>query len=328
MRLLKSKWLTIGLAVAFAVALLWWAIATVSKDTYRSENLSVNNSVRSLLSSQAQQDGDNDGLKDWEEVLWNTSPSNPDTDGDGTLDGEEVVAGRNPATAGPDDTLTQIEIENKTNISDENLTLTDKFAREFLSSYLTQKQQGNGTVGAAFEEELLNKALDQDAISKGRVYTKSDVRVTLLNDPQSVRDYANAVGKTFRINSLPQSAYDPLLILQKAFETEDTSETKKLEDIYKTSGRIVSDLLVTSVPSDLADEHVSLLNAMSAVSENFKGMSEGLNDPLKAMLHVQMYYNVSVAQMRNSVKSIGDYLREQGIVFQQSEDGTLIMNTI
>jgi len=34
-------------------------------------------------------DSDNDGLLDWEEVLWGTDPKNPDTNGNGILDGIE-----------------------------------------------------------------------------------------------------------------------------------------------------------------------------------------------------------------------------------------------
>ena len=39
------------------------------------------------------EDGDNDGITNFDEVQENTDPANPDTDGDGLLDGEEVVAG-------------------------------------------------------------------------------------------------------------------------------------------------------------------------------------------------------------------------------------------
>src|SRR3989344_1761050 len=41
-------------------------------------------------------DSDNDGLKDWEEVLWKTDTHQADTDGDGTNDKDEVAASRNP----------------------------------------------------------------------------------------------------------------------------------------------------------------------------------------------------------------------------------------
>lgn len=43
-------------------------------------------------------DLDNDGLFDWQEVLYKTDPENPDTDNDGVSDGDEVKNGTNPAS--------------------------------------------------------------------------------------------------------------------------------------------------------------------------------------------------------------------------------------
>ncbi len=62
----------------------------------------------------SQKDSDNDGLKDWEEVLWKTDPQNPDTDGDGTPDGEEVKLGRDPTIPAPGDKIAEAEYPSKT----------------------------------------------------------------------------------------------------------------------------------------------------------------------------------------------------------------------
>jgi len=50
-------------------------------------------------------DYDFDGLADWEEKIYKTSPTNPDTDGDGYLDGEEVASGFDPTKKAPHDKL-------------------------------------------------------------------------------------------------------------------------------------------------------------------------------------------------------------------------------
>ena len=44
-------------------------------------------------------DTDSDGLNDWEEALYGTSPTDPDSDGDGKTDGWEVNYGRDPRVA-------------------------------------------------------------------------------------------------------------------------------------------------------------------------------------------------------------------------------------
>ncbi|MDP3769418.1 MAG: hypothetical protein U1A25_03160 [Candidatus Sungbacteria bacterium] len=53
----------------------------------------------------AQEDNDNDGLKDWEEIIMKTDPHNPDTDGDGTPDGEEIEQNRLPLNPNSHDSI-------------------------------------------------------------------------------------------------------------------------------------------------------------------------------------------------------------------------------
>ena len=65
-----------------------------------------------------EKDSDNDGLKDWEEVLWKTDPNNPDSDKDGVSDGEEIKINRNPAKPGPNDELDDASLESR-NMDDE-----------------------------------------------------------------------------------------------------------------------------------------------------------------------------------------------------------------
>ncbi|MDZ4285526.1 MAG: hypothetical protein U1A23_01210 [Candidatus Sungbacteria bacterium] len=82
-------------------------------------------------------DSDSDGLKDWEEQIYNTDAHNPDTDGDGTKDGEEIARNRNPLKPGPDDLLskTQTAISSTEN-QDETPNLTQKISQIFGQEYL------------------------------------------------------------------------------------------------------------------------------------------------------------------------------------------------
>ncbi|MCH7529851.1 hypothetical protein IIB50_01915 [Patescibacteria group bacterium] len=56
-------------------------------------------------------DSDDDGLKDWEEVLWGTDPFNPDTDNDGTDDGVEIAVDRNPLVSSSGGVLDTLDSE-------------------------------------------------------------------------------------------------------------------------------------------------------------------------------------------------------------------------
>src|SRR3990167_7988543 len=79
----------------------WWFFPNTQKHPIENKIAAADNDAWKILSS----DSDNDGLKDWEELLWKTDPRNPDTDGDGTTDNEEILAKRDPRKPGPDDLM-------------------------------------------------------------------------------------------------------------------------------------------------------------------------------------------------------------------------------
>lgn len=61
------------------------------------------------IQNKENKDTDNDGLLDWQEVLYKTDFENPDTDSDGVLDGEEVKDGTDP-TSVKNDRNDEIEV--------------------------------------------------------------------------------------------------------------------------------------------------------------------------------------------------------------------------
>ena len=89
----KLPLISILVAVFLAIGLILF-IGTYSKKGVFS---------RTALIESQDKDSDNDGLKDWEEELYKTSPYDPDTDGDGYLDGEEINSGHNPLVKAPGD---------------------------------------------------------------------------------------------------------------------------------------------------------------------------------------------------------------------------------
>ncbi len=94
-------------------------------------------------------DSDNDGLPDWQEILWKTDPRNPDTDGDKTTDGEEIKQKRNPLVKGPDDGIleTMFGGDNQNN-SDSQMpnNFTEVIGQQFLGQYLLNEQASGGQI--------------------------------------------------------------------------------------------------------------------------------------------------------------------------------------
>jgi hypothetical protein len=99
--------------------------------------------VAQNLNISEEKDTDNDGLKDWEEVMWATDAENPDTDGDGTYDGEEIAQKRNPKNPSINDEFSKEERmiigENGIQAKVKANTATDNFSKKFFEEYITSR---------------------------------------------------------------------------------------------------------------------------------------------------------------------------------------------
>ena len=96
----SRKILYLIIALGISISLILFSIQKTAPEAYVSPVSTTSLIVDSSLSRTSGTDTDQDGLKDWEEVLWKTDPNNPDTDGDGVNDGDEVVQGRSPVGQG------------------------------------------------------------------------------------------------------------------------------------------------------------------------------------------------------------------------------------
>jgi hypothetical protein len=84
----STKLILITASVVVVILLLGIAFSyRNSQDTTLKDSRAVKDST-DLQSKIIELDADQDGLKDWEEVLWQTDPSKADTDGDKTNDGD------------------------------------------------------------------------------------------------------------------------------------------------------------------------------------------------------------------------------------------------
>ncbi|MCK5060204.1 MAG: hypothetical protein KAR00_03640 [Candidatus Pacebacteria bacterium] len=317
---LSKKQLIIGAAL-LSGSLLFFAIKLAGEQTYIAKDLDVTLRVRTLLN---QTDTDNDGLKDWEEILWKTSPTNPDTDNDGTSDGDEVAQNRNPLVKSPDDVLQ--DKSSQTEVFNENLTPTDKFAQDFFKLYLIKKQE-KGVVDEDTQKEIIDQLLLKTPEASFKTYSISDISISAKKDGATLKTYGNTIGKLFKESALPENAYEPLQTMEEALANNDPNGLNEIKILEKDGENIVRELLVLAVPQPLADKHLKLINAISSLAADFKAMANVLNDPLSAIVHIQSYFG-SVRKIGDALKEIAHYFLENNITFQQQEDGSLLMNTI
>lgn len=241
-----------------------------------------------------QQDDDNDGLKNWEEVLFQTDPQNPDTDGDGTLDGEEIMRGRSPFKSGPDDviatTTERIQASEDTDMGPKNYTklLAETFGQQFIIPYI--QQQGSSVDPKLFAQALTEKILATAAEDvPAAFYTATDIRTRADNSAAAWQRYAEEMD-TLVVNSFGNLLSKlEIEIFSRAIEQENYKELALLDPYLTALDRTIAGLKKIRAPSNLADIHLEYLNLTARQEFGVQKMRDAEKDMVGAFIGMQEY---------------------------------------
>lgn len=245
--------------------------------------------VTLIASTLADKDSDNDGLKDWEESLWDTDPNNADTDGDKTFDGVEVKINRNPLVKGPNDSLDNFPINAAATSSEETLTKTDMYSREIFARYLKLKEDGDGLTDeeqTALIDDLL-AGIDQ-VKEEPKSYSAADMTITRSTSIESHKEYANNISRILSANSVTSSTYE-VAILVDLLSKNDQSGIGKFDQSIANYTNMINKMLDMPVPADLADIHIQLVNSFSHAQKDIEGFKVFIKDPIVTMASFQDY---------------------------------------
>lgn len=164
------------------------------------------------------------------------------------------------------------------------LSVTDRLSREIFAKYLQLKQNGDVT-----DEQIRTSVAELVAknvtpIEPTNVYTlgsiKSGQNVTL-------DAYAGALGSALQA-STEIKKYE-MLSFSEAIGKRNYSGSAELQTaaaIYRT---VEQDLLKTSVPTELASEHLALLISVQALAQSVELMSKWGGDPIEAFAYMDAF---------------------------------------
>ncbi len=239
--------------------------------------------ILSMIDKSSTGDTDKDDLKDWEEGLIGTNPTNVDTDGDGTTDGEEVKQGRDPKKVGPNDKAsTEISPLVINSVENEDNTLTAQVSRNFFGQYLLAKKGGQEvTPETALEiAELVMQNIPVE--SNAKQYQLKDITI-VPKTLESQTFYIETFIRVLKANP-PKSKENELQIVMKAVESQNPADIKKLDPIIQAYKNILTEILKIPVPKDLVPEHMIYLNALSSVYTDLSEMRLVLEDPMRGYI--------------------------------------------
>jgi len=245
-----------------------------------------------LLATGSQQysDRDQDGLADWEEILWRTNPEDEDTDDDGTSDGEEVLQNRNPWVKGPDDSLTDYPAFNTyEDVIGSSTSTSEKMAIRLVTSYQELKERGI-PITPEFKAALIASSLDEviESAPKASAYTKKDIITKSDSSQTALRTYGTQVANIINANT-PRDVKNEYVTMLYALHNEDYSALKDLDPVAEGYRGIRDDLLALSVPLVAQDEHLYLINSVHALQHIITLMSLFQTDPAIALAALEEY---------------------------------------
>lgn len=276
-----------------------------------------------LLQQAADIDTDKDGLRDWEERLWKTNVLVADSDGDGTNDKNEIDTNRNPLVKGPrdqkKDTVDLLASLNPESLED--LSTTDRVAREFFVEYLSHKKGGKSLTESEVKKVIGNAVVNSISKNTPNQYNTRDVSVT-SDTIEDLRAYGNALGEIH--DSYPFVQIDERLLLVKYMESGSSADMAALETNTKGYISLANKLLSLAVPMRFAKLHADHLNALNHVAITVAQLTNHSKDPMLALSAVSQYEERAI-DLLMTIQNIQRKLTSEGIFYKKDEAGSLFM---
>lgn len=242
------------------------------------------------------QDGDADGLKDWEEVLFRTDPLIADTDADGTPDGEEVKQGRDPLVQGPHDSVAtstpaMVDYED---VSPGSINMTGRVAQSLGQKLIAQR--------------LMNpdKNIDPKAVSAE--VARSIPAYDPVPPSLSIRDLTVERDETRAVVTQWQKEFERILqdtfggrtelepmIMIKAVRDENPDGLAALDPVIAAHDRGVTRMRELSVPAPFAQDQLTVLGDIMQLRDILQRFREAGQDPLAAVAAIRPYFDVTDA---------------------------------
>lgn len=237
-----------------------------------------------------QRDSDGDGLKDWEEVIYQTDSDKSDTDGDGTPDGAEVAAGRDPArpntskkASAPSDLLATTTPFSPSDPRDPETNYTRDFTRQFLRKPVSEILSG-GTPSMdmnavnAYADRLTKKSVLADA----RRYTEKDIILDHTGAKDALEHYLDSYTDIF--NALDRRGENEVDVAINILNAQNYALTDQLAEYPAAYQAAIAGLLALRVPEPLAVSHLATINTLSQFKRAVELMQKIESDPLLAIL--------------------------------------------
>lgn len=244
-----------------------------------------------------QNDTDGDGIPDWEEALWGTDKNKKMTFND-TADATYI-----------ENKKKELKIEGS--INETKLTETEKFAREFFTSYSAMKSSGevdNDTINS-FSNALGQKIVNPNLIDR---YSEADIKIGTSDNPIKKQIYyenIKSIFKKYQTDGLGQEL--DIISMELAGNSTNNEEYKKLPTIATTYQNFAKEIMEEiTVPLSLVEYHLQIANNANNVGISVNNMAKITNDPIVGLSGLSQYQKYS-DDLIKTVTSLETFLLKQ-----------------
>lgn len=335
MKMPSKKTILVAIACFVVIALIF--ISSQNKNTEASKNIQQTTQTEiapQIIMSETVKnssgiDTDNDGLKDWEEVLWGTDPKKADTNGNGVSDAQEVEVLKRSQIYKQKPTTSNTFKDSDTAQASAP-TLTDKIAQEMFAKYINLKQTGttidDSTATAVAQRVLSDNNNLEINLQK---FTAVDLpNITTSEDTATIKAYGNEMWNIM-VQGTPKNVVleNEYSIFTKAVQNGDQKELLKLDPIINGYIETITDLLAMRVPKSAVIVHLGLVNDMNTILATIQSMRAYFTDNARG-LGVFMYYMKYVSGLNVSFASLVSYFDTNGVVYVSGDDGYKLIHSI
>ncbi len=289
----KLKVVGMGVVIVIIIASVFLFISSKKESFGKREDgqLKITNQT---IGSLVQNDTDKDGIQDWEETLWGTDKNNKMTFGIPDL---AYVEGKK----------NELAVEQSDN--DKTLTETERFAKEFFTSYsaITTSGADENTV-KNFSNALGQKIGNPDLPD---IYTYEDINISKNDTSQSKNEYYIKLSDLFDKHEATDGLGSELEIVSDGLVSYSSngkgSGYEELFGIGEGYKSFASDAMKLSVPESLKEYHLQIVNSAYNTGLSVLNMTKVINDPVIGVSGVSQYQKYS-KDLETSIADLEDIL--------------------
>lgn len=206
------------------------------------------------------------------------------------INGEGTYLDKNAPTKEQNDSSITTGGSTTTSPSDQKLTLTDTFARDFFTNYMNLQQSGvkvtSDNANQIASDYLKTAVLPSITVKQ---YTEADLSLT-DSDQTHIKNYQNALA-TILAKDWPAGKTNEFTIMQQAFTNNNTEVLSNLTPIIAAYQKTFDETLSLSVPKLAASLHLNLINSLATYIQTLKMIQMAGTDPLSSLVGLNAYQN-------------------------------------